>query len=837
MTRNICASLGSALVKSDYFYAFLFVFRAHPFFTVSRFDHKKKKKSKDRIAQQNSMPAVTPGAWTNVSYQRPHSAAPSPSFSSHNLLTPSSALPAEGGGLSAADASPITALRRAHTTVSSATAAADGSTEMVVYPYHRPRSADVMCKSSNTMDTWVLKCQLHKLTQPFASHFLWKRRECVDEELSVRYTIVHEMLESAGFLMSTLTALEEAACFHEICAQRKDEAFMPWCSQGCRYCCTHRLLWADHATQLWMSLRIDLQQQETVVRRSLEAGLLHELNGLHNYFQANARAHDLLLAHQSTLEAEWQHVTTIVKLNEDRCFQTELMEVKDRMLSEWKAECNRIALVNRERDADRQAESAAVSFGRAAAQTSFCMREHEVERRRTLVQRELNERIDLRARMEAQGTLISQQLWRVANDDTFEELKSLRQFKMDVEAAQRKAEEDRVAAIRAEWAKELQEIKKLKKSGPPKGQQALPSCGRCGQPPAKDEFTHRIQECVERPVACPKCTEVMPFSRLEAHKSVCSQRIVQCGSCLHYYKASYLEGAHKVYCAALPEMSRLLKSTSGTEQQQQQRSSNLWKWLPTLPINAMLPGSLELPWSFVQTLATTTTSVALPPTTAASSTVTMPIAVPFMTPIVSRGSDESCGLLTHIGAVAVNSWAQVQSALDELLRTTAATSSPSMVVASLSVEEILSTLSPVNVICSFATTTSSSAPQSLPTATENDNDEGSPPKILVATMPVVPALTSTTMPSSPCNNTEHSSDCVTCSFCQLQCHQPSQARSPEYAAVDLLKNSIGTGSGGSEHAGLLHYLCQHHVRWMYSVHSSDIAQYCKPAIERKGKKR
>jgi hypothetical protein len=736
------------------------------------------------------MSAAVPAAWSHVSYQRPHSAAPNVAASQSLLSTYARQLACGDEVAPLPVPSDADGIERGH--------------------HHRPKSADVgsSTKGASSMDTWVLKRQLQRLTQPFASHFFWKRRECVEEETSARCTLLRDMMEASGFLFSTTIALQEGAYFREICSQRKEEAFAPWCSQGCRYCCTHRLLWADHSTQLWVGLNRHLQQQESVTRNSLESGLLHEMNGLYNYFQANARAHDLLAAHQTTMEAEWRHVATIITLNEERCFRTELMDVKDRLLADWKAECYRTELENRERGADRQAESATVSFHRAMRQTSFCMREHETEQRRGLLQRELNERVDLRARMETQGSSILQQQWRVENSDVFDELRRLRQFKADAETAQRRAEEDRVAAIRAEWAKELQEIKRLKKQGPPKGQQVLPPCARCGQPPAKDEFTHRVQECIERPVSCPKCTEVMPFSRLEGHKSLCPQRIVQCSSCLHFYKAAYLEGPHRVYCAALPEMARLMKSTGVPMSTSGERP--LWRWLPTLPCNTLQSSLLHLPLRVVREFSAS----ALPPPI--SSFVTPAPTIPFAPSSLAPKVEECCCVLTHVGSVRVSSWADVHEALDNILRNSAAPALDS------SVEDVLSVVSPPqSVACSFAPL----SPDESRDATVVTEAEGDAFVAMSVSLNVVPML-------APSGLLEvNGAHCCCC--CQLVDHStgpPMSEGAVVPAAIELLLSA--GGAAGSQLA-----FCHHHTRWMNSIVASDVAQYCKPAIERKAKKR
>jgi hypothetical protein len=195
---------------------------------------------------------------------------------------------------------------------------------------------------------------------------------------------------------------------------------------------------------------------------------------------------------------------------------------------------------------------------RILRRATFALMEEERASRRYWEISQLHRRQQLDTLMVGEAKETAVRMKEIALAARLESLEQLQKFYNRTVA---KEEEERAAKIysaQQRLEQEFAEIKKMKKAGPPK-QPLMPPCSACGQVPP-DFFVHRTAECAERPVQCPKCAVILPFSQFEGHKTVCPSRVVQCGACSNHYRASYLEATHARQCAYIKECaSRLLK--------------------------------------------------------------------------------------------------------------------------------------------------------------------------------------------------------------------------------------------------------------------------------------
>lgn len=395
-----------------------------------------------------------------------------------------------------------------------------------------------------------LDMAMKRLTEPFAPYFTKLLRGVEKEEDVVRCVERFAVANDWERIYRTFVEETEHVARLEVIRQRRQEALVPWCTASCQYCCMGRLQWSRHVKKSWSMMSTHLIAQEATSRASLEEALLAELRSVEDYCISHAKSQQLTDAHRDTVEAECAHVHAIVQLHESMEFRA-MEKDKEKLLEYWYDSSKRAEMSRRELGMETSTFTMEARERRLFQQGAFQCVEMEVSLRAGVEAMEAEQRCHVATLREMSAGAIERLLWDRRNAAMVAELEVLRAYKAEAIAAKEKEEVDRVQRVKQGWVDEFNELKRMKKQGPPKGPQLPPPCPKCHEVPAKDEFTHRLSECPERATSCPKCSDVMPMSMMEQHKATCPQRVLQCSSgCGHYYKACYLDAVHTpVYCS------------------------------------------------------------------------------------------------------------------------------------------------------------------------------------------------------------------------------------------------------------------------------------------------
>jgi hypothetical protein len=352
-------------------------------------------------------------------------------------------------------------------------------------------------------------------------------------------------------------AAEEALCFGALLARKQQAMMVPWCSGGCRYCCMARPRWATHVREVGEQLDDFAGGAEARARRTIA-----ECEQL--VFASYLAALSVKTQRDAAHVLQQQLLETEEALRRDRLFDDETAAWERYVRVRWAAlmagvEAAGAAFAVREKHLSilRIQDSLGLRERKSHRKELLVVTGEEGIKRRQLVALEEQQSAltyikfleffaaEKVAAVEAQNEALV-----LERDELFE---WRRTREVDDEEAVRQKERDGQNALEAE----LKEIRRLKKSGAEKSPPP-PVCQKCGLPPIKDLFSHRLNECSQRPVQCARCDRVMTSAEHDEHKDICPSRVVECATCANHYKASYAEGQHHQMCLSVKSAKQLV---------------------------------------------------------------------------------------------------------------------------------------------------------------------------------------------------------------------------------------------------------------------------------------
>ena len=383
--------------------------------------------------------------------------------------------------------------------------------------------------------------------QRVQSGLLLNNHEIITDEVIARALLQRE--EAVDVAVSVLRAAifgEEASGFGDVVTARRSEALVPWCTNGCRYCCMSRLNWTAHVTTVYRSVwgaawstearnREEIEASEATARSTLsqrwdlvvfQSRLKSEERALFSHREALAREQAIKACHsarETEIDKPWAAILSGVRMAADTQALREKSAATLRLQDTLGLEARRMV---------RQYVALATEDERATR--AQLVATEEVRRGQLLVRIgdvTLNEKLSkMRDELDAV----------VQERDELLNARDVAMAEATEAAAQKVRDEQR--ALETEFA----ELKRMKKQGgADKSAPAAFNCPKCGLPPIKDFLTHRLAECTERPVQCPKCDRIMKAAALDLHRtSTCPCRVVECPRCHNHYKAVYLEQRH-----------------------------------------------------------------------------------------------------------------------------------------------------------------------------------------------------------------------------------------------------------------------------------------------------
>ena len=350
---------------------------------------------------------------------------------------------------------------------------------------------------------------------------------------------------------------EEAAERAALARARRAERLVPWCNNGCAYCCMSRPNWAAHVRQTTAFNAAVLTDAETRARAALEATQTARFAAMTCARGVTEQQLRLVAGQSEALRAEefctrgeiavlWLHG------------HSALLAIHAEKKMQWDSKAYAADLRNKQVEVHREHERLHVAHIRAARQSALMCTADEASRREGIDSLETVKFHDLLNKFKYRFNEIKAEEWRREVKTALLERDALLKFKEETIRERAEALEEAQRKQKLELEREFRELRKLRKAGAQQ-QDVMPPCHRCQQVPAKDLSSHRLNECPERPTQCVKCETIMPMSAADGHKETCPARVLQCAHCSNFFKAAYLEEVHtQSRCAAVRDaMGRL----------------------------------------------------------------------------------------------------------------------------------------------------------------------------------------------------------------------------------------------------------------------------------------
>lgn len=352
----------------------------------------------------------------------------------------------------------------------------------------------------------------------------------------------------------------ESQDFRRILGERHKNTLVPWCTEGCRYCCMARQDWEAHIRITYKAMRSWFAEMEQRDRRTIEecgASIFSQFNSALGLDTLRDEAH--IMQRRLLQEREsGQRCTTITE--EGLAWERDVLLPWESVMKSVRDFDEKMALREKHLQVLRIQDSLGLQERRVLRQQIVLTVEEERMARRQLAALEEVRRgqffvkvgdVVTAAKIQSVQEEMRQLL--VQRDELLEfQEQKIREEELSIVEKTRQAQNELV--------EEFKEIRKLKKAGAEKNPPA-PICPKCGQPPIKDLFAHRLSECPERPTQCTKCEAVMKFATFEDHKQVCPSRVVQCTACSNHYKSQYLDEAHGPNCLRIQHARQLVNHT------------------------------------------------------------------------------------------------------------------------------------------------------------------------------------------------------------------------------------------------------------------------------------